>query len=117
RVGPYGLLQSIADGVKLLLKEDIVPKEVDRLVFWLAPIVVCIPAVMSFLVFPFHQGWIIQDLNLGLLYLLSVGSVTVIGIFMAGYASYNKYSLIGAMRTVAQIISYEVPAILAILPV
>lgn len=117
RVGHYGLLQSLADSLKLLLKEDIVPKQADHIVFWLAPIVVCIPAVMSFLVFPFYPGWIIQDLNLGILYLLAIASVTVLGIFMAGYASYNKYSLLGAMRTVAQVISYEVPAVLAILPV
>jgi len=117
RVGPFGLFQSIADAVKLLLKEDIAPKMVDKPVWWLAPIIIVVPAVLSFLCFPFHKGWIPLDLNLGLLFIMAIGSVSVIAIFMAGYGSNNKYSLIGGMRTVAQIISYEVPAILAIVPV
>ena len=114
RVGPFGLLQSIADAIKLLMKENIVPRSADKVSYWLAPILIGIPAVMSFLCFPFHKGWIPLDLNLGLLYLMAIGSISVLAILMAGVGSNNKYSLLGGMRTVAQIISYEVPAILAV---
>ncbi|MDI6782674.1 MAG: NADH-quinone oxidoreductase subunit NuoH [bacterium] len=117
RVGPHGLLQSIADTIKLLLKENILPEKADKWVFVAAPVVVMFPAFMAFLVIPFDQGLIAKDLNLGLLYILAIGSVAVIGIFMAGWSSYNKYSFIGAMRTVAQIISYEVPLILSVISI
>jgi NADH-quinone oxidoreductase subunit H len=117
RVGPHGILQSIADAVKLLLKENILPEKVDKWVFIAAPVVVMFPAFMAFLVIPFDKGLIAKDLNLGLLYIIAITSVAVIGIFMAGWSSYNKYSLIGGIRTVAQIISYEVPLVLSIISV
>ena len=117
RVGPHGVLQSIADTIKLLLKENILPEKADKWVFLVAPVIVMFPAFMAFLVIPFDKGLIAKDLNLGLLYILAIGSLAVIGIFMAGWSSYNKYSIIGGMRTVAQIISYEVPLILSVISV
>jgi len=114
RVGPFGLFQSVADAVKLLLKEDISPRGKDLISFWLAPMLISVPAVMSFACFPYHKGWIPIDLDLGLLYLMAIGSAAVIIIFMAGYGSNNKYSMLGGMRTIAQIITYEIPAVLAV---
>jgi NADH-quinone oxidoreductase subunit H len=110
-----GLLQTVADTVKLLLKEDIIPSGADRLVFITAPVVVFAACMMTFVVLPFGPGLIVKDLNIGVLYLLAVGSFTVIAIVMGGYASNNKYSLLGAMRSAAQIVSYEVPLFFAFL--
>lgn len=115
RVGPFGLLQPIADMVKFLTKEDIVPEGVDGPVHLLAPIVVVIPVILSFAVIQFGVGMGAVDLNIGLLYLSAMGSVATIGVFMAGFGSHNKFALIGGMRAAAQIISYEVPQILAVL--
>jgi NADH-quinone oxidoreductase subunit H len=117
RVGPHGILQSVADTFKLLLKENILPEKADKWVFLAAPVIVMFPAFMAFLCIPFDKGLIAKDLNLGLLYILAIGSVAVIGIFMAGWSSYNKYSLLGGMRTVAQIVSYEVPLLLSIISI
>ncbi len=122
RMGPmvtgfHGSLQPIADTVKLLLKEDIVPTGIDKLTWWLAPFFVTVPAVMAFLVMPFSPKMIVNDLNLGVLYICSITSVCVLGIFMAGWGSNNKYSLLGGMRSAAQIISYEVPLLLSVLVV
>lgn len=117
RVGWHGVLQSIADAVKLLLKEDIRPDEADRLVWWLAPFFAVVPPVMAFVVIPFSKNLIPKDLNIGILYMMAISSVCVIGIFMAGWGSNNKYSLLGGMRSAAQIISYEVPMILSIIVV
>lgn len=114
RVGPFGLLQPIADMVKFLTKEDIVPEGVDRWVHLLAPIVVVIPVILSFAVIQFGVGMGAVDLNLGILFLLAMGSMATIGIFMAGFGSHNKFALIGGMRGAAQIISYEIPQILAV---
>lgn len=114
RVGPFGLLQPIADMVKFLTKEDIVPEGVDKPVHLLAPIVVVIPVILSFAVIQFGVGMGAVDLNLGILYLLAMGSVATIGVFMAGFGSHNKFALIGGMRAAAQIISYEIPQILAV---
>ncbi|MBF0490089.1 MAG: NADH-quinone oxidoreductase subunit NuoH [Candidatus Omnitrophica bacterium] len=120
RMGPmmtgfHGTLQPIADTIKLLLKEDIVPKGVDFLSWWLAPFFVTVPVVMAFLVIPFSPKWIALDLNVGVVYICSVTSLCVLGIFMAGWGSNNKYSLLGGMRSAAQIISYEVPLLLSVL--
>lgn len=115
RVGWHGWLQPIADVIKLLLKENIVAHETDKISFWLAPIIVFVASFLPFVVIPFGKNLIPQDLNLGLLYILAITSVGVIGIFMAGWGSGNKYSLLGGMRTAAQIISYEVPLVLSIL--
>ncbi len=114
RAGPFGLLIPIADMIKFLTKEDIVPEGVDKPVHLLAPIVVVIPVILSFAVIQFGVGMGAVDLNLGLLYLLAMGSVATIGVFMAGFGSHNKFALIGGMRAAAQIISYEIPQILAV---
>jgi NADH-quinone oxidoreductase subunit H len=119
RVGPnrvggrFGLLQTAADALKLLMKEDIIPAGADRIVFILAPFLVFVPALMVFLVVPFTDRWIVNDLNLGVLFVLAVSALPVIGLFMAGWASNNKYAVLGAMRAAAQSISYEIPLILA----
>jgi len=117
RCGPLGLLQPVADAVKILVKELIMPAKGDKLVHWIAPVLMFFAAFMVFAVFPIGKGRIgvFSDLNIGILYIVAISSLAVIGIFMAGWASNNKYSLIGAMRGVAQLISYEVPMALAIL--
>ena len=122
RAGRFGLLQPIADTIKVLIKEDIVPARGDKWVHWLAPIVVFVPALMVFAVIPIapaHDGAnaILADLNIGILYIIAIGTLGIIGIFMAGWASNNKYSMIGAMRAVAQMISYEIPMVLSIIGV
>ena len=117
RAGPFGLLQPIADVFKLLLKEDIVPDKADKWVHWLAPVVALAPALLVFAVIPFQDGALLADLNIGILFILAVSSMVVIGVFMAGWGSSNKYSLLGAMRTIAQEISYEIPLVLSIVGV
>jgi NADH-quinone oxidoreductase subunit H len=115
RVGWHGVLQSVADAVKLLLKENIVPAGADKLVWWLAPFFAVVPSVMAFVVIPFGKNLIVKDLNVGILYIMAISSVCVLGIFMAGWGSNNKYSLLGGMRSAAQIISYELPLILSMI--
>jgi NADH-quinone oxidoreductase subunit H len=117
RVGPFGILQTAADAVKLLLKENIVPKIADKWVFFLAPVVVMAPAVMAYVVLPWSPGLIVCDLNLGVIYLMAVGSIGVIGIIMAGWSSGNKYSLLGGIRSSAQIVSYELAMSLSVIGV
>ena len=117
RVGLYGLAQPLADGLKMLIKEDIVPEGADRLVHSLAPVVAVVPALLVFAVLPFGRNMIAADLNVGLLYFLAVSSISSYAIFMGGWASRNKFSLLGAMRGVAQIISYEVPSVLSVVVV
>ncbi len=114
RAGPFGLLQPIADMIKILTKEDIVPGWGDRLVFWLAPLVAFVPVLLIFAVVPFWNGALLADLNIGILYILAVSSVASVGIFMAGWSSGNKYALIGAMRNIAQLISYEIPMVISL---
>jgi len=117
RAGPLGILQPVADAIKVLIKEDIIPAKGDKWVYWLAPVVAFVPALMIFAVVPFHDGALLVDLNIGILYVVAVSSVGVVGIFMAGWGSNNKYSLIGAMRAVAQMVSYEIPLALSIIGV
>ena len=117
RAGPFGILQPVADAVKVLIKEDIVPDNADKVLHLLAPAIAFIPALMIFAVIPFRDGAILADLNIGILYVVAVGSVSVIGIIMAGWSSANKYALISAMRTIAQVVSYEIPMSLAIISV
>src|SRR5216684_875336 len=117
RVGPQGFLQWLADGIKLLLKEDIVPDAADRPLFLFAPYFVVWGVVATFVVIPFSNYLIIADMNVGILYLTAVTALVVVGVLMAGWASNNKWSLIGGIRSAAQIISYEIPASLALLPV
>jgi NADH-quinone oxidoreductase subunit H len=117
RTGPYGTLQSIADALKLLTKEDLRPASADRWLFELAPFVTFVPVFMTLLALPFMQDWGVRDLQLGLFYIVAVSGVTVIGYLMAGWASDNKYALLGAVRSAAQLISYEIPLILSVLAV
>ncbi len=114
RVGPWGIFQAIADAVKMLIKEDIVPSGADRPVFNLSPVLIAGAAALLWAVVPFGKGMIGQDLNVGVLYLVAVGSITTVSVIMAGWASNNKFALIGGFRVVAQLLSYEVPMILSI---
>jgi NADH-quinone oxidoreductase subunit H len=117
RVGKWGLLQPIADGIKMFTKEDIVPAKADKVIHLLAPIAIVVPALMIFLVVPFGERMTAVNLNIGLLYFIAVSSITILPIFMGSWASRNKYSLLGGMRTAAQMISYEIPMTLAVVPV
>ncbi len=117
RTGPFGLLQPVADAVKVLLKENIVPSAADKLVHWLAPVIAFAPVLVIFAVIPFENGALLADLNIGILYVVAISSVSTVGVFMAGWGSSNKYSLLGAMRNVAAIVSYEIPLVLAIVGV
>ncbi|HWO72303.1 MAG TPA: NADH-quinone oxidoreductase subunit NuoH [Dehalococcoidia bacterium] len=117
RTGPYGTLQSVADALKLLTKEDIRPATADFWLFELAPYVTFVPVFMTLLALPFMEGWFVRDLQLGLFYIVAIPGVTVIGYLMAGWASDNKYALLGAVRSAAQLISYELPLVLAVLAV
>jgi len=117
RVGVYGLMQPLSDGLKMLIKEDIVPRGADRLLHTLAPILSVVPAILLFAVMPFGRNMVAADLNVGLLYFFAVSSVGSYAIFMGGWASRSKFSILGAMRSVAQIISYEVPGVLSVVAV
>ncbi|NMB75521.1 MAG: NADH-quinone oxidoreductase subunit NuoH [Myxococcales bacterium] len=117
RVGPLGLLQWLADGLKMILKEDVVPAAADRPLFLLAPYPVMIGVFAAFATVPFSQLLIAADLDVGVLYLIAVTSLVVVGILMAGWGSNNKWSLLGGIRSAAQIVAYEVPAALALLSV
>lgn len=117
RVGPGGTLQTVADMIKLMSKEDIMPTGADKWMWILAPMLLFIPAAAVFVVFPFDNKAIFADLNIGIFYFIAVSSQSVLPFLMAGWASNNKYSLVGGMRTVAQMLSYEVPMGFAILGV
>lgn len=114
RVGPFGSLLSVVHGLKVLMKEDFTPTGADRLVFTLAPVVVYMSAVMTLLVLPFAPGIFGQDLNIAMLYVFAVGGLTVVGLLMAGWSSFNKYSLLGGLRSAAQVVSYEIPLTLSV---
>ncbi|MCL4531918.1 MAG: NADH-quinone oxidoreductase subunit NuoH [Actinobacteria bacterium] len=115
RVGPWGLLQPIADVLKLLMKEDIRPNVADKWVFFLAPCIVLIPSVLAYAVIPFGHGMQVADINIGLLFLLALGSIPTIGVVLAGWGSANKYSVLGGMRAAAQMISFEIPLLLSLI--
>ncbi|MCX7830391.1 MAG: NADH-quinone oxidoreductase subunit NuoH [Acidobacteria bacterium] len=127
RVGPFGLLQPVADGIKFFLKEDITPKRAFKATYFLAPLCTMIPALITFAVIPFGESitlngksyrlWIAENMDLGLVYLLAVSSLGIYGIILAGLSSNNKYSLLGSLRSVNQVVSYEVALGLGILPV
>ncbi|MGH2512902.1 MAG: complex I subunit 1/NuoH family protein [Candidatus Limnocylindrales bacterium] len=117
RVGPFGSALSVVHGLKVLMKEDFTPTGVDVPVFTLAPIVVYLASVMSLLVLPFAPGLFGQDFNIGLLYFFAMGGLAVVGLLMAGWASFNKYSLLGGLRSAAQIVSYEIPLTLSVVGV
>ncbi len=115
--GPLGVLQPVADGLKLVFKEDLVPNKADPWLFTLGPVLVVIPVILSYLIVPFGQNLLITDLNVGIFLWISLSSIAPIGLLMAGYSSNNKYSLLGGLRAAAQSISYEIPLALAVLAV
>ncbi len=117
RWGPFGLLQPIADLLKLLTKEDIIPSVADRIVFTAVPILMVMPLILVLAVVPFAKNTYLADLNIAVLYIIAVPSITTLAIFMAGWSSGNRYALFGAMRGVAMLISYEVPTVLALVGV
>jgi len=117
RVGPFGLLQPIADGIKLMFKEDVVPANADRVIFILAPALSFVPALIVFAVIPFGPSFVITDVNVGLLYVFAVASLGVYGSVLAGWASNSKYSLLGGLRSSAQMVSYELALGLSVLGV
>jgi NADH-quinone oxidoreductase subunit H len=114
RVGPFGSLLSVVHGLKVLMKEDFTPTGADPLVFTWAPVVTYLASVMTLLVIPFAPGLYGQDFNIGLLYFFAIGGLSVVGLLMAGWSSYNKYSLLGGLRSAAQVISYEIPLTLSV---
>src|SRR3954467_15155086 len=113
RVGIFGVLQPVADGLKAMTKEDIVPRAADKLVHFLAPLVLVVPVFLALAVIPIGRNMTAIDFDAGLLFFFAVGAATELSVFMAGWASRNKYSLLGAMRAIAQMISYEIPLILS----
>lgn len=117
RVGPYGLLQLVADGVKMLTKEDIAPKTADKFLFYLAPLLCLVGVFGTLAVFPFSAGLTVSKLNVGVFYLVAVSSLVGVGIFLGGYASNSKWSMLGGMRGASQIISYEIPVTISILSI
>lgn len=112
RVGPAGLLQSVADGVKMFTKEDIVPRAADRWVHLLAPIIALAPVMLMFAVIPWARGAVPTEVNIAVLFVVASTSISAVGLMMAGWGSNNKFALLGAMRAVAQLVSYEIPAVL-----
>jgi NADH-quinone oxidoreductase subunit H len=117
RVGPLGLLQPIADALKLITKEDIVPRSADQVVHLIAPVLVIISAFLVMAVIPFAINMAPVNLPSGIIYLIAVSSISPLGIFLAGWSSRNKYSLLGSMRAVAQLVSYEIPQVLSMVPI
>ena len=117
RVGPFGLLQPAADGIKMLIKEDVVPFRADQVVHFLAPIVTVVPAILALGVIPFGRNMTPFSIDGGILFFFAVGSTTELAVFMAGWGSNNKFSMLGAMRAIAQMVSYELPLIITVLPV
>src|SRR5262245_40141842 len=115
RVGPHGLLQPIADALKLMMKEDVIPRAADRPVYNLAPIVFLVPCMLIFATLPFAPGLGVADLNIGILFFLAVSAMEIVGLFMGGWGSNNKYALLSVMRAVNQIISYDLPFVFAAL--
>src|SRR6266404_1153924 len=113
RIGPFGIMQPVADGIKALIKEDIVPRTADSVVHFLAPLVLVAPAFLALAVVPIGRNLVAIDIDGGVLFFFAVGAATELSVFMAGWSSRNKYSLLGAMRAIAQMISYEVPLILS----
>ncbi len=117
RVGPFGLLQFLADGVKMILKEDIVTTNADRFTFNLAPVLCMIGVFATLAVVPYSSGFMLTDLNVGIFYLLGMASLVGVGVFLGGYASNSKWSMLGGMRGASQIISYEIPATITIISI
>src|SRR6186713_497148 len=117
RVGPFGLLQPVADGIKMLIKEDIVPARADKVVHFLAPVILAAVAILTLGVIPYGRNMTPFAIDGGILFFFAVGSTTELAVFMAGWGSNNKFSMLGAMRAIAQMFSYELPLIITVLPV
>src|SRR3954452_8008585 len=117
RVGPFGLLQPAADGIKLLIKEDIVPARADKLIHFIAPIFIAAAAILTLGVIPYGRNMTPFSIDGGILFFFAAGSTTELGVFMAGWGSNNKFSMLGAMRAIAQMVSYELPLLITTLPV
>jgi NADH-quinone oxidoreductase subunit H len=117
RVGPFGLFQPVADGIKMLIKEDIVPVRADKIVHFLAPVLIAATAILALGIIPYGRGMTPFTIDGGILFFFAVGSTTELAVFMAGWGSNNKFSMLGAMRAIAQMISYELPLIITVLPV
>src|SRR5205085_215577 len=117
RVGPFGLFQPVADGIKMLIKEDVVPARADKVVHFLAPILVAATAILTLGVIPYGRNMTPLAIDGGILFFFAVGSTTELAVFMAGWGSNNKFSMLGAMRAIAQMVSYELPLIITTLPV
>lgn len=117
RVGPFGLLQPVADGIKMLIKEDIVPARADKVVHFIAPILLAATAILALGIIPYGRNMTPFAIDGGILFFFAVGSATELSVFMAGWASNNKFSMLGAMRAIAQMVSYELPLIITVLPV
>ena len=117
RVGPHGTLQPIADGIKLFTKEDILPSWADRRVYWLAPIAVFVPSLLLWVTLPMARDLVLRNLDLGLFYITAISVLSVMGLVMAGWGSANKYAIIGGLRAAGQLVSYEIPFIMAIVAV
>ncbi len=116
-IGPLGVLAPVADGLKLIFKEDVIPAKADPLLFTLGPAIVVIPVFLSYLIVPFGQNMVITDVGMGVFLWIGLSSITPIGLLMSGYASNNKYSLLGGLRAAAQSISYEIPLALSVLAI
>jgi NADH-quinone oxidoreductase subunit H len=117
RVGPFGLFQPVADGIKMLIKEDIVPARADKIIHFLAPVLIAAAAILALGVIPYGRNMTPFSIDGGILFFFAVGSTTELAVFMAGWGSNNKFSMLGAMRAIAQMISYELPLIITVLPV
>ncbi|MFQ5934664.1 MAG: NADH-quinone oxidoreductase subunit NuoH [Dehalococcoidia bacterium] len=117
RVGPFGILQPVADAIKIMTKEDIVPEGADKWVFNIAPVAMMVPVLLMFTVIPFGGNTFLTNLNVGILFIVAITALDTIAVFMAGWASNNKYALFGAMRAVAVLVSYEIPLIISIMSV
>jgi NADH-quinone oxidoreductase subunit H len=116
-VGFHGAIQTVADALKLMGKELITPEEVDRPVYLMAPIIIFLPVLLSFLVIPFSETWIIQDMNVGIVLILGFSTLAVLAILMAGWSSNNKYAVFGAIRSVAQNVAYEIPLLITVMSI
>jgi len=117
RTGPMGIMQPIADGLKLILKEDIVPSSSERAIFWLAPVIVVVPAFMIWVTIPASHDAVLRNLDLGLFYIIAFAVVGILGLVLAGWGSANKYGTLGGLRAAAQLISYEIPIIMVVISV
>jgi NADH-quinone oxidoreductase subunit H len=117
RTGPMGLLQPVADALKLIVKEDILPSASDKAIFWVAPVIVVVSAFMIWVTIPATQGLVLRNLELGLFYIIAFAVIGILGLVLAGWGSANKYGVLGGLRSAAQLISYEIPVILVVIAV